>query len=64
MERLYREDDWEEMPRGPGGSLLVRGRAIPAVTFENEDDVTTPRGAELGRRLQDCLQALWLARAR
>ena len=32
------------------------------VVLENEDDVTTPRGEPLGRRLEDCLQTLWEAR--
>jgi hypothetical protein len=63
MDRLYRRDDWESLPRDGAGSLLVRGRAVPAVTFENEDDVTTPRGEALGARLETSLQRLWAARA-
>jgi len=68
LDRLYRRDDWEELPRGPGGTLMVRGRAVPAAVFENEDDVTTPWrekrcGGALGGRLQTCLQELWKARA-
>jgi hypothetical protein len=62
MDRLYRLDDWAELPRDRGGSLLVRGRAVPAVTFENEDDVTTPRGEALGARLEESLQELWRMR--
>jgi len=67
LDRLYRRDDWEELPREPGGSLLVRGRSIPAAVFENEDDVTTPwreaqSGGALGGRLEACLQQLWEAR--
>jgi hypothetical protein len=68
LERLYRRDDWDELPRGAGGSLLVRGKVVPAVVFENEDDVTTPwresaSGAELGARLQSCLHELWRTRS-
>ncbi len=64
LERLYRHDDWDELPRGPDGSLLVRGRSLPSAVFENEDDVTTPwresqDGKELGRRLQGALRELW-----
>ncbi len=67
LDRLYRRDDWEGLPRGPAGSLLVRGRSIPAVVFENEDDVTTPwrearSGSALGGRLEACLRLLWEAR--
>jgi hypothetical protein len=58
MDRLYRVDDWTELPRDPAGRLLVRGRAVPACTFENEDDVTTPRGEALGARLETTLKLL------
>jgi len=68
LDRLYRGDDWDEFPRQPGGSLVVRGRSVPAAVFENEDDVTTPwrekrSGGALGSRLQTCLEELWEARA-
>ena len=68
LDRLYRRDDWEELTRGTAGSLLVRGRSIPAVVFENEDDVTTPwrearSGGALGGRLEACLRKLWEARS-
>jgi len=62
LDRLYRLDDWAGLPRDRGGSLLVRGRRVPAVTFENEDDVTTPRGEALGDRLEESLQELWRMR--
>jgi hypothetical protein len=64
MERLYRRDDWEELERADAGHLAVRCRRIPAVVFENEDDVTTPRGEALGRRLEDTLGLLWSLRER
>jgi hypothetical protein len=63
MERLYRTDDWQELLAGPRGSVTARGRSMPAVTMENEDDVTTPRGEALGRRLQECLHSLWVSGA-
>ena len=67
MERLYRRDDWQELlvasggARNPpaGGAVEIQGRMVPAVTMENEDDVTTPRGPELGSRLEECLDLLW-----
>ena len=63
LERLYRRDDWDQAPRADGEHLLVRGRRVPAVVFENEDDVTTPRGEALGRRLEEALDRLWRLRA-
>jgi len=59
MDRLYRLDDWDGLDRADPDHLLVQGRRIPAVIFENEDDVTTPRGAALGKRLAACLERLW-----
>ncbi len=58
MERLYRDDDWRDVPRADPDHLLVRGRRIPAVVFANEDDVTTGRGEALGGRLASCLDRL------
>jgi hypothetical protein len=59
LEKLYRHDDWKELARSDPGHLLVRGRRVPCVDFENNDDVTTPRGEALGRRLQESLGLLW-----
>jgi hypothetical protein len=62
MEKLYRNDDWDELERSDPGHLLIQGHRVPAVVFENEDDVTTPRGRELGARLGHCLDELWQLR--
>jgi hypothetical protein len=59
MDRLYRHDDWSELPRNAAGFLLLGGCRVPAVSFENEDDVTTPRGDALGSRLEESLRRLW-----
>ena len=56
--RLYGSDDWDELPRDGAGRLVVAAHRLPAVVFENEDDVTTPRGEALGKRLEECLRAL------
>ena len=37
----------------------INGQKVPYVVFDNSDDVTTPRGEELGKRLQSCLERLW-----
>ena len=59
MYRLYREDDWETFSANDPAYLHIKGIKIPYVVFENEDDVTTPRGAPLGERLEKDLERLW-----
>ncbi len=60
MERLYAEVDWQELSQGkPDGFLAIQGMQVPFVVFENEDDVTTPGGELLGRRLEATLGRLW-----
>ncbi len=60
MERLYRLSDWEELAgNAHSGRLAIQGVSVPFVVFENADDVTTPGGEPLGRRLEETLQELW-----
>jgi len=59
LERLYREVDWEEISAADPEYITVRGHRVPYVVFENEDDVTTPRGEALGNRLEETLNRLW-----
>ena len=56
---LYKETDWEEF-RGPADSqyIPIQGIQVPYVVFDNEDDVTTDRGPELGSRLEQALHSL------
>ena len=56
---LYKEIDWEEF-RGPADSqyIQIQGIQVPYVVFDNEDDVTTDRGPELGSRLEQALHSL------
>ncbi len=62
LERLYRDDDWNDLTAANPTHLTVRGIHIPYVVFENEDDVTTAGGLELGDRLETVLGRLWLIR--
>lgn len=57
--RLYKEDDWMSLSKESGGYLSIQRRKIPYAVFENENDVTTPRGKALGHRLEETLQHLW-----
>ncbi len=59
MERLYKESDWQEVSAGQKETLTIQGIQVPYVVFENEDDVTTPGGELLGRRLETALSHLW-----
>jgi hypothetical protein len=59
LSRLYREDDWPLIAPGTIGQFQIREYSIPYVTFENEDDVTTPGGDPLGERLEAALSSLW-----
>ena len=51
--------DWEEVSAGDGEYLTIQGVRVPYAVFENEDDVTTGRGAALGQRLEETLERLW-----
>ncbi len=59
LERLYREVDWHSLVAGHPTHLEVRGIQVPYVVFDNSDDVTTARGLELGKRLEEVLGQLW-----
>jgi hypothetical protein len=63
LERLYGEVDWDDLAAGDPTYLSIQGRRVPYAVFENEDDVTTPRGDALGQRLEVTLGRLWSARA-
>ena len=59
MEKLYGESDWEEISSADPEYLDINGVRVPYAVFENMDDVTTPGGAPLGRRLEETLSRLW-----
>jgi hypothetical protein len=59
LERLYAGDDWSALAAGDPLFLPVRDVRVPYAVFENEDDVTTPRGAELAERLESVLDGLY-----
>ena len=59
METLYRGSDWAEISAQDPAFLTIQGKRVPYAVFENEDDVTTERGAALGQRLEETLFTLW-----
>ena len=61
MERTCgRDSDWDVVSGGAkAGRIEIQGVGAPFVVFENEDDVTTPGGEALGRRLESRLVKLW-----
>ena len=59
LKKLYYVSDWQELTKGSSNYLNVRNSRIPYINFENEDDVTTTIGNELGNRLEKVLNELW-----
>ena len=59
LEKLYRDSDWAELTADSPDFLSIQGLKVPYAVFENEDDVTTDRGAALGERLEETMQILW-----
>lgn len=59
LERLYKENDWEEVSKEDKKYLSIQGHNVPYVVFENNDDVTSRSGAALGERLEAKLTELW-----
>ena len=59
LERLYRQIDWEELIEGHAEAITIKGIDVPYVIFDNNDDVTTNPGPELGKRLETALKLLW-----
>lgn len=59
LETLYRYDDFADLAGGDSGYIEIKGVRVPYCVFENEDDVTTGMGPELGTRLEEVLGRLW-----
>ena len=59
LERLYKETDWEEISASDPAFIQAQGFSIPYAVMNNEDDVTTPGGELLGKRLEESLKRLW-----
>jgi hypothetical protein len=59
--KLCRLDDFQDLLSGSDSRdfLTIRGKRVPCVIFDNEDDVTTAAGDRLGDRLEDSLDRLW-----
>jgi hypothetical protein len=59
LEILYKGSDWKELSAEDPHFIDIQGVKVPYAVFENEDDVTTDRGEELGQRLEETLGTLW-----
>ena len=59
MFRMYHDVDWHDLTRGDPAYIEIQDKKVAYVVFENEDDVTTSRGEDLGRRLEEKLNTLW-----
>ncbi len=58
MDRLYRNDDWQDLVQSESALLTIDGRTLPCVTFENDDDVTSGATSALAERLRQRLASL------
>jgi hypothetical protein len=59
LELLYKEIDWESIIQDQPETILINNIRVPYVVMNNQDDVTTERGAALGTRLRTTLDILW-----
>jgi len=59
MKSIYLEDDWVQFSEKDSNFLVVRDNKVPFAVLDNEDDITTRGGPELGNRLETILQDLW-----
>jgi len=59
MERLYKDNDWEEITVGSPETINIQCYRVPYITMQNQDDVTTAGGDLLGNRLKESLDRLW-----
>jgi hypothetical protein len=60
MRHLYRHVDWQSLTADDPYVINIQGINVPYTVFENNDDVTTQRGAALTSRLADALGRLWI----
>lgn len=59
LEKMYRHTDWHELTHHHPEIIDIKGVQVPYINFENEDDVTTAQGPQLGLRLEESLATLW-----
>ncbi len=59
LERLYRQDDWDDLTCLDPKYVTIRSQRVPYAVFENEDDVTTNKPVQLADRLESICNRLW-----
>ncbi|MCB0045008.1 MAG: hypothetical protein KDD92_06245 [Caldilineaceae bacterium] len=62
LRRLYGGTDWFELTAGDPEFLIIHDVRVPYVVFDNHDDVTTDKPAQLAARLEETLARLWRIR--
>lgn len=63
MKRLYYETDFFDLAETKSEDenlISINDTKMPFAVFENNDDVTTEPGPDLDRRLEVCLEDLWI----
>ncbi|MBD3289167.1 hypothetical protein GF337_10215 [candidate division KSB1 bacterium] len=59
MEFYYKTNDWEKLTKDNPDYIDVNGIKVPYAVFDNESDLTTQPGKELGDALEDAFGKLW-----
>lgn len=62
LKKMYGEVDWEEFSGDDPEYIDIKGHKVPYVVLDNEEDITTERGEELGEALDQLLPKLWKLR--
>lgn len=59
LKKMYGEVDWKEFSGEDPEYIDIKGHKVPYVVLDNEEDITTERGEELGEALDQLLPKLW-----
>lgn len=62
MEFYYKTNDWEKLTKDDPNYINVNGIKVPYSVFDNEKDLTTRPGEELGNALEETFDKLWKLR--
>ncbi|HMA63105.1 MAG TPA: hypothetical protein VKP78_10695 [bacterium] len=62
LKKMYGEVDWKEFSGDDPEYINIKGQKVPYIVLDNEDDITTERGEELGEALDSLLPKLWKLR--
>ncbi len=62
MDFYYKINDWEKLTKDDPNYIDVNGIKVPYAVFDNEKDLTTHPGEQLGNALEETFGKLWKLR--